>query len=150
MLKIDAFTVYDFYYYGVRPLMVKKKIKIFWGNPPVRAPLKFQNFKIFKKWPPMTFYNPIFLLQNHLVLSKLGCLQKTRAQNIEIWTNGGHFCDDKGFLWSPILIFKNFISRPILKFFWIFRGECPSTNRYGEWVSEWVSKWVSEWVHQNF
>ena len=40
----------------------------------------------------MTSYNPIFLLQNQLVLSKLGCLQKTRAQNIDIWPNGGHFC----------------------------------------------------------
>ena len=46
----------------------------------------------------MTSYNPIFLLQNQLVLSKLGCLQKTRAQNIEIWPNGGHFHENEEFL----------------------------------------------------
>ena len=46
----------------------------------------------------MTSYNPIFLLQNQLVLSKLGCLQKTKAQNIEIWPNGEHFRDDEGLL----------------------------------------------------
>ena len=31
------------------------------------------------------------------MLLKLRCLQKTRAQNIEIWPNGRHFRDDEGF-----------------------------------------------------
>ena len=65
----------------------------------------------------MTSYNPTFLLQNQLVLSKLGCLQKTRAQNIEIWPNGGHFRDDEGFLRLLRIFLKKFIFRPILKFF---------------------------------
>jgi len=65
----------------------------------------------------MTSYNPIFVLQNQLVLSKLGCLQKTTAQNIDIWPNGGHFRDEEGFLRMPTNFFKNFIFRPILKFF---------------------------------
>ena len=37
----------------------RKKIEIFRGEPPVRAPLKFQNFKIFKSdptWPPIRPY----------------------------------------------------------------------------------------------
>ena len=41
LLKIDAFKVYDFYYMGFRQSLVKKKIKFFLGEPPIRAPLKF-------------------------------------------------------------------------------------------------------------
>ena len=63
----------------------------------------------------MTSYNPIFLLQNQLVLSKLGCLQKFRAQNIEIWPNGRHFRDDEGFLRISENLFLKFIFRPILE-----------------------------------
>ena len=91
----------------------------FFGGTPRSGPLKILKSQNFQKVTPMTSYNPIFLLQNHLVLSKLGCLQKTRAQNIKIWTNGGHFCNDKGFLWSPRSIFKKIISRPFLEIFWI-------------------------------
>ena len=96
-----------------------KKKKIGGGGTPRSGPLKILKFQNFQKMTPMTPYNPIFLLQNHLVLSKLGCLQKTRAQNIKIWTNGGHFCDDKGFLWSPRSIFKKMISRSFLEIFLI-------------------------------
>ena len=41
----------------------------------------------------MTPNNPMFSLNNQLELSKQGCLQKIRAQNIQIWPNGGHFHD---------------------------------------------------------
>ena len=51
LLKIDAFTVYDFYYYGVRPLMVKKKL-IFWGGTPRSGPFKISNFQNFQKVTP--------------------------------------------------------------------------------------------------
>ena len=104
-MKFHGPKLVDFYFMGFRKAMVKKKLNFF-GGTPRSGPLKILKLQNFQKVTPMTSYNPIFLLQNHLVLSKLGCLQKTRAQNIKIWTNGGHFCNDKGFLWSPRSIFK--------------------------------------------
>ena len=62
---------------------MKKKI-IFLGGTPRSGPFKILKSQNFQKVTPMTSYNPLFLLQNHLVLLKLGCLQKTRAQNIKI------------------------------------------------------------------
>ena len=70
----------------------------------------------------MTSYNPIFLLQNQLLLSKLGCLQKTRAQNIDIWPNGGHFCDDDDIFEIVENFFFKFIFRPIWKKIEFFFG----------------------------
>ena len=61
----------------------------------------------------MTSYNPIFLLQNQLVLSKLGCLQKTRAENIEIWPNGGHFRENEEFLRLRRIFFFYYFSANI-------------------------------------
>ena len=40
---------------------------------------------------PLTPYNTSFLLHNHLVWSKIGCLQKTRGQKVKIWGIGGDF-----------------------------------------------------------
>ena len=94
----------------------------FLGGTPRTGPLKISKFQIFQKWPNMTSYNPIFLLQNQLVLWKLRCLQKTRAQNIEIWPNGGHFPKKKNFWDCQKNFFEKFISRPFLNFFWIFFG----------------------------
>ena len=53
--------------------------------------LKISKFQKCQNCPQMTSYNTIFLLLNQLVLSKWGCLQKNRAQNIKIWPNGSHF-----------------------------------------------------------
>ena len=105
--------------YGFLASYGEEKKLNFLGETPRSGPLKILKLQNFQKVTPMTSYNPIFLLQNRLVLSKLGWLQKTRAQKIKIWTNGGYFCDDKEFLWSPRLIFKKFISRPFLEIFLI-------------------------------
>ena len=43
----------------------------------------------------MTAYDPHFLCQNPIILSKSGCLQKTRPKNIYFWTNGEQFCTIK-------------------------------------------------------
>ena len=68
-------------------------ISIFFGGTPLRTPWKkFKNLKIWKVIP-VTPYNTQFLLMNLFVLSRIGCLQKTRAQNIYsyqcVWR---HFC----------------------------------------------------------
>ena len=39
---------------------------------------------------PVTGYDPKFFPQNFLDIYQNGCLQKTRAQNIDIWPNDGH------------------------------------------------------------
>ena len=82
-MKFHGPKLVDFYFMGFMKAMVKKKL-IFLGGTPRSGPLKILKLQNFQKVTPMTSYNPIFLLQNHLVLSKLGCLQKTRAQNIKI------------------------------------------------------------------
>ena len=58
-------------------------------HPCPLAPLNEGNQE---KWPPMTDYDPHFLFQNPIILSKWGCLQKTRPKNIHFWTNGDQFC----------------------------------------------------------
>ena len=104
---------------GIDSVWRKKKFK-FWGGTPRTGPRKISKFQNFQKWPHMTSYNPTFLLQNQLVLSKLGCLQKTRAQNIDIWPNGGHFCDDEIFLRFPRIFFKKLFFGQYWNFFDFF------------------------------
>jgi hypothetical protein len=47
--------------------------------------------------------------------------KKTRAQNIEIWPNGGHFRDDEGFLRLPRIFLKKLFFGQFLKKFYFFR-----------------------------
>ena len=71
-MKFHGPKLVDFYYMGFRQAMVKKKNG---GGTPRLGPIKILKLQNFQKVTPMTSYNPIFLLQNHLLLSKLGCLQ---------------------------------------------------------------------------
>ena len=57
----------------------------FFGGDPQNSPrknLKILKFK--KKMGPRTSYNIPFLLHNQVVWSKVGCLQKTRGQKVDI------------------------------------------------------------------
>ena len=90
-------------------------MKFFGGSPPL-APLNEGNQE---KWPPMTAYDPHFLCQNPIILSKWGCLQKTRPKNIHFWTNGEQFCTIEFFWIEPQIFFK--IS--YLAQFWKFLSE---------------------------
>ena len=92
-----VFSLFDCFYYRVRQFFVNTKFGIFGGNPPF-TPLNNHNILEFSKLTPhdlITSCNTMFLLLNQLLLSKYGCLQKTRAQNIEILTNGAHFVENK-------------------------------------------------------
>ena len=51
LLKIDAFTLYDFYYMGFRQPMVKKKLN-FLGGTPRSGPLKILKLQNFQKSDP--------------------------------------------------------------------------------------------------
>ena len=43
------------------------------------------------KSDPRDPYNTLFLLKNLFVLSKLGCLQETRAQYLHFWSSYSNF-----------------------------------------------------------
>ena len=80
---------------------ISKKNRIFLGGYPPYGPLKN---KASQKWRPMTAHNPYFLLQNPILLSKWGCLQKTRPQYLKNWLSYSHIKFEKKF-W---IFFKNF------------------------------------------
>ena len=93
-------------------LLVKKKLNFLGGSPPL-APSNEGNQE---KWPPMTAYDPHFLCQNPIILSKWGCLQKTRPKNIHFWTNGKQFCTIDIFFGLA----SKFLKISYLAQFWIF------------------------------
>ena len=64
----------------------------------------------------MTAYDPHFLCQNLIILSKKGCLQKTRPKNIHFWTNDKQFCMIKNISVEP----QNFLKISYLAQFWKF------------------------------
>ena len=95
-MKFHGPKLVAFYYLGFRQPMVKKKN--LGGGTPRSGPLKILKLQNFQNVTPMTSYNPIFLLQNHLVLSKLGCLQKKLELKIlermaDIFAMTKDFCD---------------------------------------------------------
>ena len=67
---------------------ISKKNWIFLGGYPPYGPSKNEASQ---KWRPMTAHNPYFLLQNPILLSKWGCLQKTRPQYLKNWLSYSHF-----------------------------------------------------------
>ena len=115
--KTLLFFSSDFKDIVIWQLLVKKN-EIFLGGSPPLAPLNEGNQE---KWPPMTAYDPHFLCQNPIILTKWGCLQKTRPKNIHFWTNGKQFCMINIFFGWASKFFKNLISHSIFEIFiWIF------------------------------
>ena len=49
------------------------------------------------KGTPQDLLNPNVVFVKSISTIRLGCLQKTRAKNIEFWPNDERFCDDKKF-----------------------------------------------------
>ena len=74
---------------------ISKKNRIFLGGYPPYGPLKN---KASQKWRPMNAHNPYFSLQNPILLSKWGCLQKTRPQYLKNWLSYSHIKFEKNFL----------------------------------------------------
>ena len=59
------------------------RFQFFWGDLQNSPRKNLKNLK-FSKMGPLTPYNTPFLLHNPVVWSKIGCLQKTRAQKVKI------------------------------------------------------------------
>ena len=57
------------------------RFEFFWGGISKITPEK--KAKIFKNGSPDP-YNTMFLFHNHIVWSKIGCLQKTTGQKVKI------------------------------------------------------------------
>ena len=86
-------------------------IFIFLGGAPLRASLKnVKNLRIWKV-TPVTSYNTQFLLKNLFVLSKIGCLQKNRAQYLHFWPSYSNFKFERKVLFSS----KRWSDSPYLK-----------------------------------
>ena len=86
---------FDFCFNGVTQFLTKKEFEIFWGNSPL-GPLNFSEFQFFRsdpKWTPITQHFCGRVTKYYL----RGCLQNTRAQNIEIWQNGSNCWKNKFF-----------------------------------------------------
>ena len=76
----EAKMYLTFHIYQLRKDFTENFEKFFGGYPHF-GPLKGVTQK---NEDPRTPYDPTFLLQNPVLLSKWGCLQKTRAQSVKI------------------------------------------------------------------
>ena len=109
--------VIDFSYNGCRQLLAKKKKWNFSGEPPVRAPLKFKKFKIFKSdltWPPITpyFYCRIIkYYKNKDVCKKLELKILKFEKMADIFVMTKNFCD------RQVRFLKNLFLGHFWKFF---------------------------------
>ena len=86
---------------------ISKKNRIFLGEYPPYGPLKNEASQ---KWRPMTTHNPYFLLQNPILLSKWGCLQKTRPQYLKNWLSYSHIKFENFFLKFFQKFWENFLA----------------------------------------
>ena len=96
--KHILFNNFTFIITGLHIFLAKKEFEIVFGNPSL-GHLNFQNYKIFKSdptWPPITQYFHCIITK--YCQNKDVCKKKNRAQNIEIWPNGGYFCKNILFL----------------------------------------------------
>ena len=96
----------DFSYLSIYKQNIQKNSN-FLGGYPHYGPLKN---KASQKWRPMTAHNPYFLLQNPILLSKWGCLQKTRPQYLKNWMSYRHIKFEKKFLKFFQKFLENFLA----------------------------------------
>ena len=106
-------------------------ILIFWGG---------KNVRIWKV-TPVTTYDTQFLSKNLFVLSKLGCLQETRAQYPHFWSSYSNFKFERNnyfFSWKYFLRKKMSIIQSIFKFWSKFlrvRSACAHANNIVKYKS---------------